>query len=72
MNSMLIQIEDYIPKVDLDLYPRTGYHIPENTDKGGWASKVPLLILTFISLLIYYRLLSKVQSPSQASFKAAL
>ena len=37
---LLTFFEDYIPKVDLDLYPRTDYHIPEDTDKGGWASKV--------------------------------
>ena len=32
--------KDYVPKVDLELYPRTDYHVPIDTDKGGWASKV--------------------------------
>jgi amidase len=33
-------LQDYVPKAELELYPRTDYHIPEDTDKGGWASKV--------------------------------
>ena len=31
--------EDYVPKVDLNKYPRTDIHIPEDTNKGGWATK---------------------------------
>jgi amidase len=31
--------EDYVPKVDLDKYPRTDVHIPNDTSKGGWATK---------------------------------
>ncbi|KAI9746290.1 MAG: hypothetical protein M1818_000001 [Claussenomyces sp. TS43310] len=38
----VLEIEDYYPKVDFDLYPRTNVHRPEGpeaTDKGGWAWK---------------------------------
>ncbi|KAI0199490.1 putative amidase [Astrocystis sublimbata] len=28
------------PRPDLSKYPRTDIHIPEDTDKGGWATKV--------------------------------
>jgi amidase len=31
--------EDYYPKVDHERYPRTVIHRPEDTDKGGWATK---------------------------------
>ncbi|RFU30128.1 hypothetical protein B7463_g6194, partial [Scytalidium lignicola] len=36
----VIALEDYYPKVNLNLYPRTDIHRPEGpeaTDKGGWA-----------------------------------
>lgn len=38
----VLALEDYYPKVDLDLYPRTNIHRPEGieaTAKGGWAWK---------------------------------
>jgi amidase len=37
----ILELEDYYPRVDFDLYPRTDIHRPEgeNTDKGGWAWK---------------------------------
>lgn len=37
----ILELEDYIPKVDLDLYPRTDIHRPtkEESDGGGWAWK---------------------------------
>jgi amidase len=37
----VLALEDYYPKVDLSLYPRTNIHrpTPEESDKGGWATK---------------------------------
>ncbi|KAI0020429.1 amidase signature domain-containing protein [Xylariomycetidae sp. FL0641] len=35
----VLAYDDYVPKVDLDLYPRTDIHIPSDTDGGGWATK---------------------------------
>lgn len=35
----LLAEEDYVPNVDLDKYPRTDIHVPNDTDKGGWATK---------------------------------
>ena len=35
----MLDEEDYIPEVDLNKYPRSDIHIPEDTDKGGWATK---------------------------------
>lgn len=39
--KQVLELEDYIPKVDYDLYPRTDVHrpAPEDSDKGGWAWK---------------------------------
>ena len=37
-----MEIPDYYPTIDLDLYPRTDIHRPsgpKDTDKGGWAWK---------------------------------
>jgi amidase len=37
----VLALEDYFPKVDYELYPRTDIHrpSPEEADKGGWAWK---------------------------------
>ncbi|RDW73528.1 amidase signature (AS) enzyme-3 [Coleophoma cylindrospora] len=38
----ILELPDYYPKVDFDLYPRENVHRPEGpeaTDKGGWAWK---------------------------------
>lgn len=37
----VLDLPDYYPKVDLDLYPREDVHRPEGekTEKGGWAWK---------------------------------
>ncbi|KAH9909909.1 amidase signature domain-containing protein [Xylariomycetidae sp. FL2044] len=35
--------EDYIPRADLQRYPRTNVHIPDDTDKGGWATKATVI-----------------------------
>ena len=35
----ILDEEDYVPKPDLTKYPRTDIHVPEDTDKGGWAIK---------------------------------
>ena len=35
----MLEEEDYIPKPDLTKYPRSDIHIPDDTDKGGWATK---------------------------------
>ena len=37
--DVLLEEEDYVPEVDLDKYPRTDVHVPDDTDKGGWATK---------------------------------
>jgi amidase len=34
-----------IPIPDLEKYPRTDIHVPEDNDLGGWAAKVSRLIL---------------------------
>jgi amidase len=33
-------MDDYTPIVDLERYPRTDVHVPEDTVGGGWALKV--------------------------------
>lgn len=35
----ILDDEDYYPKPDLNKCPRSNIHIPEDTDKGGWATK---------------------------------
>lgn len=37
--TSILEEDDYIPKPDLTKYPRTEIHIPDDTDKGGWATK---------------------------------
>lgn len=39
--KQVLELEDYVPKVDFSLYPRTDIHrpAPDGTDKGGWAWK---------------------------------
>ncbi|GME37042.1 putative amidase [Neofusicoccum parvum] len=39
VDSIIAQA-DYQPTVDYDKYPRKDIHIPQDTDKGGWATKV--------------------------------
>lgn len=33
-------MDDYLPHLDLQRYPRTDVHAPEDTVNGGWALKV--------------------------------
>ncbi|CAK7231553.1 hypothetical protein SEUCBS140593_007964 [Sporothrix eucalyptigena] len=39
----MLQFDDYQQTVDLELYPRTDIHIPEDTDRGGWATKATVV-----------------------------
>lgn len=36
----ILEMDDYLPQVDLARYPRTDIHVPKNTAGGGWALKV--------------------------------
>ncbi|KAI9742038.1 MAG: hypothetical protein M1834_000428 [Cirrosporium novae-zelandiae] len=35
----VLGMDDPVPQVDLNLYPRTDIHTPKDTDMGGWATK---------------------------------
>ncbi|KAL1889950.1 hypothetical protein Sste5346_008528 [Sporothrix stenoceras] len=35
----MLSFDDYQPTVDLEKYPRTDIHVPEDTCGGGWATK---------------------------------
>ncbi len=36
----ILAMEDYLPKIDLEKYPRTDIHVPLDTVRGGWTLKV--------------------------------
>lgn len=36
----ILAMDDYVPMVDLERYPRKDIHIPKDTADGGWALKV--------------------------------
>ncbi|KAF2087641.1 putative amidase, partial [Saccharata proteae CBS 121410] len=36
----ILSADDGVTPVDTDRYPRTDIHVPDDTDKGGWATKV--------------------------------
>lgn len=37
--------QDLLPRPDLTLYPRVDVHVPEDTEGGGWATKVSELVM---------------------------
>lgn len=50
----VLELEDYIPIVDLKKYPRGDVHVPTDTVRGGWVLKVFILdeIIKILTLYI--------------------